>query len=46
MFAVGGGVETPIAPHLVADVGYRVSRISASTPVSAQSVTFGVGYRF
>jgi opacity protein-like surface antigen len=46
MFAVGGGVEAPIAPHLVANVGYRVSRIAADTPVSAQSVTFGVGYRF
>lgn len=46
MFSVGGGVEAPIAPHLVADVGYRVSRIAADTPVSAQSVTFGVGYRF
>jgi opacity protein-like surface antigen len=46
MFAVGGGVEAPIAPHLVADVGYRVSRVSADTPVSAQSVMFGVGYRF
>jgi opacity protein-like surface antigen len=46
MFAVGGGVEAPIAPHLVADVGYRISRVSTDTPVSAQSVTFGVGYRF
>jgi hypothetical protein len=46
MFSLGGGVEAPIAPHLVADVGYRVSRVSADTPVSAQSVTFGVGYRF
>lgn len=46
MFAVGGGVEAPIAPHLVADVGYRVSRVSADTPLNAQSITFGVGYRF
>jgi opacity protein-like surface antigen len=46
MFSLGGGVEAPIAPHLVADVGYRVSRVSADSPVSAQSVTFGVGYRF
>jgi opacity protein-like surface antigen len=46
MFSVGGGVETPIAPHLVANVGYRVSRVSADTPLNAQSVTFGVGYRF
>jgi opacity protein-like surface antigen len=46
MFSVGGGVETPIAPHLVADVGYRFSRVSADTPLNAQSVTFGMGYRF
>ena len=46
MFSVGGGVETSIAPHLVADVGYRVSRVSADTPLNAQSITFGVGYRF
>lgn len=46
MFAVGGGVEAPIAPHLVADIGYRVSRVSADSPLNAQSVTFGLGYRF
>jgi opacity protein-like surface antigen len=46
MFAIGGGVETAIAAHLVADVGYRLSRVSAETPVNAQSVTFGLGYRF
>jgi opacity protein-like surface antigen len=46
MFAVGGGVEAPIAPHLVADIGYRVSRVSADSPINAQSVTFGIGYRF
>jgi opacity protein-like surface antigen len=46
MFAIGGGVEAPVAPHLVADIGYRVSRVSADTPLNAQSVTFGLGYRF
>jgi opacity protein-like surface antigen len=46
MFAAGGGVETPIAPHIVADVGYRVSRVAADAPLNAQSVTFGIGYRF
>jgi opacity protein-like surface antigen len=46
MFSVGGGVEAPIAPHVVADIGYRVSRVAADTPLTAQSVTFGVGYRF
>jgi hypothetical protein len=46
MYALGGGVEAPIAGHLVADVGYRVSRVSSDTPVTAQSVTFGLGYKF
>src|SRR2546427_546726 len=46
MFAAGGGVETPIAPHLGANVGYRVSRVAADTPLNAQSMTFGIGYRF
>jgi opacity protein-like surface antigen len=46
MYALGGGIEAPIAGRLVADVGYRVSRVSSETPVTAQSVTFGVGYRF
>jgi opacity protein-like surface antigen len=46
MFALGGGVDVPIASHLVANAGYRVSHISADTPVSPQSVTFGLGYRF
>jgi hypothetical protein len=31
---------------LVGDVGYRVSRVAADTPLNAQSVTFGIGYRF
>ena len=46
MYAFGGGVESPIGPHLLANVGYRLSRVEADTPVNAQSVTFGVGYRF
>jgi opacity protein-like surface antigen len=46
MFSMGGGVDVPIAPHLVANAGYRVSRINADTPVSPQSITFGLGYRF
>ena len=46
MFAFGGGVQSPIAPHLLFDVGYRVARISTDTPFNAQSVTFGFGYRF
>jgi opacity protein-like surface antigen len=46
MFSAGGGVEIPVLQHLSADVGYRYSRVSADTPLNAQSVTFGLGYRF
>jgi opacity protein-like surface antigen len=46
MFAIGGGVDVPIASHLVANAGYRLSHIAADTPVSPQSITFGLGYRF
>jgi hypothetical protein len=46
MYGFGGGVESPIGPHLLANVGYRLSRVQADTPVNAQSVTFGIGYRF
>jgi outer membrane protein with beta-barrel domain len=46
MFTVGGGVQVPVASHVSVDVGYRVSRINADTPVNAQSVVAGVGYRF
>jgi len=46
MTAIGGGVQTLVAPRVMVDVGYRFSRISADTPLNAQSVTFGVGYRF
>ena len=51
MLSLGGGVQVPIAPHWVADVGYRYSRIAADTtlssaPLNANGMTFGVGYRF
>jgi len=46
MFTVGGGLQVPIAPRLNVDVGYRVSRINGDTPVSAQSIMAGVGFRF
>jgi opacity protein-like surface antigen len=46
MVAGGGGVEVPLAPRFSVDVGYRVSRIAADTPLTTQSVTFGFGYRF
>jgi Outer membrane protein beta-barrel domain len=46
MFTVGGGVDVPVARHWAVDVGYRSSRVSADTPLTAQGVTFGFGYRF
>jgi hypothetical protein len=46
MFSMGGGVNVPVAPHLSLDAGYRYARVSADTPVNAQSVTLGFGYRF
>ena len=45
-FSLGGGVAIPVARHWTADAGYRFSRIAADTPLNAQGVTFGVGYRF
>jgi len=46
MFTIGGGVRVPIAPRLDVDLGYRVSRINADTPVNANSFIAGIGYRF
>jgi hypothetical protein len=46
MFSLGGGVEMPVAARLVANVGYRYSRVAAETPLNAQGLTFGFGYRF
>ena len=46
MWTVGGGVQVPVAPRVSVDVGYRVSRIAADTPVNAQSIVAGIGYRF
>jgi hypothetical protein len=28
------------------DAGYRLSRITADTPINTQGATFGFGYRF
>jgi len=51
MLSFGGGVQVPLVPHWVADVGYRYSRIAAdstlsASPLNANGMTFGVGYRF
>lgn len=46
MFALGGGAQINVARHLIADVGYRYSRIAADTPLRAQGLTFGFGVKF
>jgi opacity protein-like surface antigen len=51
MFTLGGGMQVLMAPHWVADLGYRYSRIAADTTLSASALTtngltFGVGFRF
>jgi opacity protein-like surface antigen len=46
MFTLGGGVAVPVARHWAVDAGYRFSRIDADTPINAQGMTFGFGYRF
>jgi opacity protein-like surface antigen len=46
MFAIGGGVAIPVAPHLAVEAGYRFSRIDITSPINTQSLTFGLGYRF
>ncbi len=51
MFTIGGGVQVPVMPHWVVDAGYRYSRIAAddalsASPLNANGVTFGFGYRF
>jgi opacity protein-like surface antigen len=51
MFTLGGGVQYPVIPHWVVDVGYRYSRIAAdqtlsASPINTNGMTFGFGYRF
>lgn len=51
MFTLGGGVQVPVIPHWVVDVGYRYSRIAAdptlsAAPLNTNGMTFGFGYRF
>lgn len=46
MFTAGAGVEVPVAARLAIDVGYRLSRVEADTPLTAHSIVAGVGYRF
>jgi opacity protein-like surface antigen len=46
MYSLGTGVEIPVAQHWAVDAGYRFSRVEADTPLNAQGLTFGFGYRF
>jgi len=51
MYTLGGGVQVPVAAHWVVDTGYRYSRIAAdstlsASPLNANGMTFGFGYRF
>jgi opacity protein-like surface antigen len=46
MISAGGGIEAAVAPHLSFDAGYKLSHVGADTPINAQSVMFGFGYRF
>ncbi len=46
MYSLGGGVQIPIVNRWAADIAYRFSRIESDTPLNAQGLTFGFGYRF
>jgi len=46
MLRAGGGLQVPIGKHLLGNMDYSVSRISADTPLHAQDLTFGVGVKF
>jgi len=46
MFTLGGGVSVPVSRGWAVDAAYRFSRVNADTPLNAQGLTFGVGYRF
>jgi hypothetical protein len=46
LFKLGGGVHVPITPVVGAEVGYAWSRLALDTPLTAQSVTFGIAVRF
>jgi opacity protein-like surface antigen len=46
LFQLGGGIDVSVAKHWSVDTQYRFSRVSADTPLHANGVTFGVGYKF
>jgi opacity protein-like surface antigen len=51
MFTLGSGVQVPVNLHWVFDAGYRYTHIAAdstlsASPLNANGMTFGLGYRF
>ena len=46
MWSVGAGADFQLVRHVALEAGYRFSRVAADTPIDANSVTFGMGYRF
>jgi opacity protein-like surface antigen len=46
MLRSGGGLQLPFGKHLLGDISYNVSRISATTPINTQGLTFGLGIKF
>lgn len=45
-YSLGTGTRFDIDRHLLFDAGYRFSHVATDTPLHANSVTFGMGYRF
>lgn len=46
LYSAGAGANVLLDRHFVVDGGYRYDHVSGDTPLHAQSVTVGVGYRF
>jgi opacity protein-like surface antigen len=46
MMTLGGGVDVPMTRRWAVNAGYRFSRVQAGTPLNANGMTFGFGYRF
>ncbi len=45
-FAFGTGATLQLDRHVALDAGYRFWHVAADTPLHAESVTVGLGYRF
>ena len=46
MLTAGGGAQFDLVSHWTVEADYRLSRISTSTPLHAQAIGVGLGYRF